>query len=124
MLMIEDLSKIMAILYPNLRMHIDIHDNGYRIAIDNERENNPPQYYRERKELVKMLSKLNDLYIIKICDGTYYVIKLMYIKYVYCNPLQEDAVIKSTDDIYIPNIYDIDIETMTKLGIKVFEKDD
>lgn len=122
MFLIEDLMKIVGIKYTALNIYIDVLQSGYKFSITKNSNYDWQQYYEERKELVRILSQFDDLYIIKICDGSRYVIKLMYIRKAYYFPKMARVIIVSTDFIILKNIYIEDIEIMQKLGIEITEK--
>lgn len=122
MFLIEDLMKIIGIKYTALNIYIDVLESGYKFSITKNSNYDWQQYYEERKELVRILSQFDDLYIIKICDGSRYVIKLMYIRKAYYFPKMARVIIVSTDFIILKNIYIEDIEIMKELGIEITEK--
>lgn len=120
MLMIEELMKMIDVKLPTIYTVIDINENGYRIVIKpkyGDRHNH--QYHKERKELIEILSKFKDLYIIKICAGMQYIVKLMYIKKVFYYLMTNKMIIQSTNNIYLNNVFIDDIHAMETLNIEV-----
>lgn len=77
MFKIEKLLKICETELPTLNFNVLFDDDGYRISISNN--GHTGNYRKERNTFIKVIDNINNLHVIKICDGTEYIIKVLVI---------------------------------------------
>ena len=117
MFKIEKLLKICETELPTLNFNVAIDDDGYRISVSrNENEGN---FHKERRTFKKIIENINDLYLIKVCEGHEYILKVFVILETCYNKSNEILVIETpTRTLSFNNIYTIDYQaTCQRFGI-------
>ena len=103
MFKIEYLMKVTEEILPSIAINVHIEEDGYRIIINriNYEDYSYEEHVRDRRKFLSILKEIKDIYIIKICDGRDYVVKVLVIKDIQYNMSLEVLEIQTPSKIVI-----------------------